>query len=159
VTINGITPSGQYTFSTLIEGLAYKALNPTEKRILTAGAACAICGNSDNSTLVVDHDHDNGAVRGVLCQTCNSRLGHVETLPLEWITKAAEYVANPQVAAAREIVEHYYVQHRQDCLEELKQLDDRRGELLADIGKVDKRISAINRRFQYTTIRAERRKP
>ena len=34
---------------------------------------CAICGSTDR--LVPDHDHKTGAVRGILCNTCNRVLG------------------------------------------------------------------------------------
>lgn len=50
-----------------------------------SGGACAICG--DNTVvLVVDHDHShcrraNGCrkcIRGLLCPSCNSRVGRIE---------------------------------------------------------------------------------
>ena len=34
---------------------------------------CAICGSEDN--LHIDHNHDTGEVRGVLCNCCNRGLG------------------------------------------------------------------------------------
>lgn len=45
---------------------------------------CALCGQPQNSgnsrtkELVVDHDHDNDHVRGLLCTTCNMWLGNYE---------------------------------------------------------------------------------
>jgi hypothetical protein len=39
---------------------------------------CAICGEETHrKKLFVDHDHDSGAIRGLLCQQCNTALGMV----------------------------------------------------------------------------------
>lgn len=41
---------------------------------------CAIC-NEKSKALVVDHDHSNGQVRGLLCQACNKMLGMAKDNP------------------------------------------------------------------------------
>lgn len=50
---------------------------------------CVICG--DDGLLVVDHDHDTGQVRGMLCSHCNRGLGHFRDDPL-LLEFAAEYL-------------------------------------------------------------------
>jgi hypothetical protein len=44
------------------------------------GGVCAICGglphpNHNGSRLQVDHCHDTGAVRNLLCGNCNTMIG------------------------------------------------------------------------------------
>ncbi len=39
--------------------------------------ACALCGGPPTDRgLHIDHDHESGAVRALLCQPCNTGLGH-----------------------------------------------------------------------------------
>jgi hypothetical protein len=44
------------------------------------GHLCAICGKSNtlHGKLVVDHNHNTGEVRGLICSPCNSALGHAQ---------------------------------------------------------------------------------
>ena len=51
--------------------------------------ACAIC--ADDSPLVVDHDHESGKVRALLCHACNRGLGHFRDSPAR-LRNAAEYL-------------------------------------------------------------------
>lgn len=61
------------------------------------GGVCAICEQLETNTyqgvvraLAVDHDHDTGTVRGLLCFKCNSRL-HAGTT-MAWYVKAVAYL-------------------------------------------------------------------
>lgn len=50
-----------------------------ERMLVEQDHKCAICGidakHSENSRLCVDHDHDTGEVRGLLCKKCNQAIG------------------------------------------------------------------------------------
>lgn len=47
------------------------------------GGACAICGGKEpgGKGWQVDHDHDSGAIRGIVCHHCNLTLGHMRDRP------------------------------------------------------------------------------
>lgn len=52
--------------------------------------SCAICKNS-SSRLVIDHDHESGKVRALLCDTCNRGIGLLKD-NFEVVQKAADYL-------------------------------------------------------------------
>lgn len=54
--------------------------------------ACPLC--QKRRTLVIDHDHKTGAVRGLLCNLCNGMLGKVKD-DREWLLRAAKYLSCP----------------------------------------------------------------
>ena len=72
------------------------------------GDVCAICGSKcgNYSRLSVDHDHETGAIRGLLCNTCNRGVGLMKDNPAvlraaaEYLEKAAERAA-PQLKVLR----------------------------------------------------------
>lgn len=53
------------------------------------GGVCCICGSDRPEHL--DHDHETGAVRGVLCRKCNVGIGHFNDEP-RLIEIAAKYL-------------------------------------------------------------------
>jgi Recombination endonuclease VII len=53
----------------------YRAMISDEslKSMLSSTFSCTICG--DETALVVDHDHNENVIRGILCNKCNKGLG------------------------------------------------------------------------------------
>src|ERR1017187_6359449 len=64
-----------------------------EKLAAQAGG-CDICGTKDpggrGNSFHVDHDHETGAVRSLLCTNCNSGLGRLKDSP-RLLRRAATY--------------------------------------------------------------------
>lgn len=62
---------------------------------------CAICGAKPTSQrLGVDHSHATGLVRGLLCYSCNIRLGQLEST---WHELALAYLASRDARARRRL--------------------------------------------------------
>jgi hypothetical protein len=92
---------------------AYRRLSPEKKRqyelkkkfgltleaynslFVAQHGRCALCETHQSElkkSLAVDHDHDTGAIRGLLCHNCNVGLGNLKD-SAELLIKAAEYVS------------------------------------------------------------------
>ncbi len=53
---------------------------------------CAICRIVPSRTMAVDHCHDTGAIRGLLCSNCNTGIGLLRDNP-EILARAIIYLA------------------------------------------------------------------
>jgi hypothetical protein len=72
----------------------YKLTSEHYARLLLAqDGKCAICLQPCRSRtlLCVDHDHDTGAVRGLLCSRCNAGLGQFQDSP-DVLARARAYL-------------------------------------------------------------------
>ena len=65
----------------------YDALYEAQK------GCCALCNEPEEkfAWLCIDHDHDTGRIRGLLCPNCNRGLGLLQDRP-DLLRKAADYV-------------------------------------------------------------------
>ena len=60
------------------------------------GGGCAICGKPESEfkyPLNVDHDHETGFVRGLLCPKCNTAIGYLND-DKELIARALNYMGH-----------------------------------------------------------------
>lgn len=57
------------------------------------GGRCAICEKQQKRSFDVDHNHETGEVRGLLCTSCNRVLGHAGD-SAERLMAAAEYLTS-----------------------------------------------------------------
>lgn len=60
------------------------------------GSVCAVCGGDNfGNTFHVDHNHTTNKIRGLLCNNCNTVLGHSKD-SIEVLLKAIEYLKSWQ---------------------------------------------------------------
>src|SRR5262249_47723947 len=64
-----------------------------EAMLVAQGGGCAICGDPEpeGRSLHVDHDHEDGQVRGLLCFRCNNALGDLRE-DVALLSRAASYL-------------------------------------------------------------------
>lgn len=69
-----------------------KALEEYNKLLELQNSSCGICGGKDSAKrLAVDHDHETGKIRGLLCSKCNRALGYLND-DKELLRKAISYL-------------------------------------------------------------------
>jgi len=73
-----------------------------DRMLSEQGGSCAICGLPEptNKKLDVDHCHETGQVRGLLCTSCNRMLGHSGDRESVLIA-AAEYLRSSRKSRRR----------------------------------------------------------
>jgi len=78
------------------------SLDQYNKILESQNGVCAVCGNEEIITyknyntgrsLAVDHNHETGKVRGLLCTGCNRGIGFFNNNP-ERLIKASNYLKN-----------------------------------------------------------------
>jgi hypothetical protein len=76
--------------------------NGYEKLLNIQQGGCAICGKKSdtylpqckkNKKLAVDHDHETGKIRGILCENCNRGIGLLSH-SIELLKNAMDYINN-----------------------------------------------------------------
>lgn len=67
-----------------------------DARVAAQGGVCAICGGPPTAKrkhLSVDHCHETGQIRGLLCGPCNTGIGQLRDSPV-LLQKALDYLKN-----------------------------------------------------------------
>lgn len=70
-----------------------------DRLLASQGGGCACCGAAENKNgkrLFVDHCHESGAVRGILCHRCNSGIGSLGD-DVKGLRRALAYLARAEL--------------------------------------------------------------
>jgi len=74
------------------------------ERLVSQGNSCAICSTEINLVnLHVDHDHETGKVRGLLCRSCNLALGMICDDPSK-ASGLASYLSHHKITNAMDVL-------------------------------------------------------
>lgn len=79
------------------------SLEDYQTMLAKQGGVCAVCLKPEKTKrrLAVDHDHNTGKIRGLLCRDCNTSLGKLGDSP-EILRRAAAYLENNFPACRRD---------------------------------------------------------
>lgn len=100
---DGLSPHCKTCWAEYVDGksLVYRfGMTTDDFKLLLSnqGGGCAVCGqkigmrkNGRHMRLCVDHCHDTGKVRGILCNSCNNGIGRFRDNPV-LLRKAADYL-------------------------------------------------------------------
>lgn len=82
----------KYTFNRKKTLAKYGLSEETYSNLLSKQEGkCAICKESWNRKLFIDHCHSSGNIRGLLCRKCNSGIGFLKDSPII-VKSALEYL-------------------------------------------------------------------
>lgn len=86
-----------------LKALYNMTLDDFESLVVVQNFACKVCRRrfdpeAPELTPCVDHNHESGKVRGLLCRRCNLALGHFEDNP-ERLMAAIDYLGNVTTSA------------------------------------------------------------
>ena len=70
-----------------------------DKMAAAQNYCCFLCGDDEMDEFHVDHNHDTGKVRGLLCSNCNTGIGLLRECP-KLFERAAQYVAGERLTGA-----------------------------------------------------------
>jgi hypothetical protein len=90
--------SGRLYCQDCLDAVKAKKYGITVEEIRALPSACEICGSTRNR--YIDHDHEDGFVRGRLCRLCNTGLGMFRDSP-EFLTNAAAYLSKRREAESK----------------------------------------------------------
>lgn len=74
------------------------SISEYEELLVKQNGVCAICkgtktSSNKNGRFCVDHDHETGKIRGLLCSNCNTALGLMKD-DITRLARAIEYLTN-----------------------------------------------------------------
>ena len=72
-------------------------LEQYEAMLAAQGGGCALCGKRPEhyrKSLHVDHEHETGRVRGILCAGCNTLLGRLGQCGRDFLEKMLQYLVS-----------------------------------------------------------------